>query len=280
MDGSRSGPSDIPAIECRLCGAVADFRFNKRILGWRETAYFECRNCGSLETEAPDWLEEAYDRERPSADTGAAQRILDSYALVSAIAWILKPHRILDWGGGTGLLCRLLRDDGWDAYTSDRYAAQTFACGFTAPADVADFVTLFEVAEHLSNPRQEFAELFGELPAAVLVSTELYEDQDDRWWYLGPEHGQHVFFYSPKAMTLTARAAGYEVAFGRGFSLFTRKPLSLSQRGALNLFSRRRVLRFLRALLLARRKNGFETDQAIVTTRLQALGRSRAGLGA
>jgi len=48
------------AITCRLCGGEARLYGGRSVLGKYEVAYYECGQCGSLQTEEPYWLEEAY----------------------------------------------------------------------------------------------------------------------------------------------------------------------------------------------------------------------------
>ena len=76
---------------CRLCGAATTSAFAKRVLGRLNVKYFTCRSCGSLQTEPPYWLTESYkDYTLSALDTGAADRTLLNFALVTAVAKILR----------------------------------------------------------------------------------------------------------------------------------------------------------------------------------------------
>jgi hypothetical protein len=173
---------------CRLCGGATDPAFRKLVIGKHEVCFFLCRECGSLQTEKPYWLAEAYSQD--FLDTGAAQRVLHCAALTHSVMRLMGYRTTLDFGGGAGLLCRLLRDAGWDAYWYDQYIAPGYAAGFVGVPDNAhDLVTSFEVVEHFPNPRTDLAQLFAGSPRGVLLMTELYAGQGEDWSYLAPEEG-------------------------------------------------------------------------------------------
>lgn len=213
------------ADSCRLCGGDLIHRFDGVLLGRHAVRYFECRACGSLQTEPPHWLDEAYAASNLSAlDTGAAQRNVNNLGSVLALARWLGLARVVDHGGGDGLLVRMLRDRGLDAYVLDRHASPRYAMGYgQPPVDRADLVTAFEVLEHFVEPREELRALFGPRPAALLVSTDVWEGQGAGWWYLAPDTGQHVFFYSRKALAEIAAREDYRLMRVGGQWLFLRR---------------------------------------------------------
>lgn len=246
---------------CRLCGAATTSAFAKRVLGRLNVKYFTCRSCGSLQTEPPYWLTESYkDYTLSALDTGAADRTLLNFALVTAVAKILRINgQILDFGGGDGLLCRLLRDIGFDCWTYDKFSKPSYAQGFTVELDKSfELITSFEVFEHFVNPALEVADLFSRA-RAILISTELYRGQGTDWWYLSPESGQHIFFYSERAIRLIAERAMYDVIIGKTFVLFFLGSMSVWQQKAIQLI-RYRTLRALQCFLPLFRHHGTERD--------------------
>ena len=211
--------------DCRLCGGPLQHRFDGKLLGRHEVAYFACQSCGSLQTERPHWLAEAYSEGNlASLDTGAAQRNLNNLGAVLLVARCLGLRGLLDFGGGDGLLVRMLRDRGVDARVVDQHAEPRYAMGFGGTGDgQPGIVTAFEVVEHFVDPREELRALFAALPAVLMISTDVWEDQGPQWWYLAPETGQHVFFYTRQALTALAAREGYRLTRVGGYWLFIRR---------------------------------------------------------
>jgi Methyltransferase domain len=251
---------------CRLCGAATARAFNVTVLSKYDVVYQTCTGCGSLQSEPPYWLPEAYSDPSTRIDPGSARRTLDCFVLVDIIARLFKCRTLLDFGGNTGFLCRLLRDRGYSAYSFDRYATPTYVPQFIgSPADRYDLLSAFEVIEHFDQPLIGLDQIFGAKPRIVLASTELYTDQGADWWYLAPAEGQHVFLYSERAIRLIAQRYGYHVVIGRCFILFSRDPLSGWQKAVLGLLGSR-VLQIVGGVSLMRRGEGSGRDFAALTS--------------
>jgi len=257
---------------CRLCGAGTAWAFNAVVLAKYDVSFHTCGGCGSLQSEQPYWLAEAYSDPTARIDPGSARRTLDCFVMVDIIARLFKCRTLLDFGGNTGFLCRLLRDRGYSAYSFDRHVIPTYVPQFVgSPADQYDLVSAFEVIEHFDQPTTELDQIFAPRPRIVLASTELYQGQAADWWYIAPAEGQHVFFYSKRAIELIATRNGYHVMIGRRFVLFSRDPLTVLQRAILKLL-RSRVLQVVGALSLMRRGDGAEKDFAALTSHGRAIG--------
>ena len=245
--------SAISAERCRLCGGRTELLFHKKVLHSHDVGYRECASCGSLQTDRPYWLTEAYAKSNlTAADAGAVGRSLCCQAYVYAVARILKLQRasVLDFGGGNGLLCRLLRDVGLDARVFDAFASNDFAQSFADDGSSRyDIVCAFEVAEHFANPAEDLQSLFGRAMQLVIIGTAPYKRQGPEWWYLNPAGGQHVFFYAPQAMEYIARQFGFHYRFmGDNHLFFKRRPTAL-QRRLLAFALSKRVLKCVRAYL-------------------------------
>ena len=115
-------------------------------------------------------------------------------------------------GWGNGLLCRLLRDLGYDAWIHDLHTTNIYVPGYQTESLVGfPLITAFEVFEHLENPAAEAGQLLAADPDFLIVGTARYQGQGQDWRYLFPFHGQHVFFWSQKAHAWLAKQHGYEV---------------------------------------------------------------------
>jgi Methyltransferase domain len=262
--------SEAPAPDpCRLCGAPTEARFVMTVLGRHRVAYRRCTGCGSLQTQTPYWLDEAYGGAALNLDVGAAQRNIVNLAVVSAVATLLGSRRILDFGGGDGLLCRLLRDAGFDAAVQDRFREPAYAEVHGAGSlEGYDLITVFEVMEHLAEPGRELEPLFAAGAAAILTTTALYAGQGPEWRYLAAEAGQHVFFYSDAGLRAFAAAHGYALIVQDQYQLFVRPP---APRG-LRLYALRNVLRpsrlpWVKAWAALRPTPGIEADVEAVRRR-------------
>jgi len=224
--GVEEGRPEGEWAPCRLCGARADYWNRMRLLKRYDVSYYLCSQCGSLETEKPYWLEDAYDVIGIGDDVGAGQRTIDLVLKTSALLDRLKlpaGAECIDFGGGIGLFTRLMRDRGFNFLSYDRYAQPFFSDrhSLTSMAGRSPaVVTAFEVVEHFPDPAQDFQQLFESRPALVVATTELFTGQDLSWPYLGDGTGQHLFFYSPKAMNLVAKRFGYALAFVGGLIVF------------------------------------------------------------
>lgn len=199
-----------PNYPCRLCGANSVAKFRLTVLGRFEAQYSECANCGSPQTEEPSWLTEAYGQSNRKFGCRRGSTLINqNCSFVALFARLMSLHTALDFGGGDGPLCRLLRDRGLDAYTIEKFSLPSYAQPFVGGLEKNyDLVTAFEVLEHFPIPRESLDRLFQFRPRFLLASTELYAGKGSDWWYLAPDTGQHVFFYSPAALKWIA--ARYE----------------------------------------------------------------------
>jgi predicted nucleic acid-binding Zn ribbon protein len=249
---AAAGMAGTPTIDCRLCGGPAKRVFSQTILQAHEAGYYRCDVCSSLQTEEPHWLDEAYGKNLSCLDTGAAQRTLTNLAICFVLSRLFKLTNVIDFGGGDGLLCRFLRDYGLNCFVTDRYATPTYAQGFTEPDfHQPDLVIASEVVEHFPHPGRDLDDLFKLKPRLVFVSTGVYTDEQRDWWYLAPESGQHVFFYSRKALDLVADKYGYRLLANGDFILFVQPDLLSPLRSVLaRLVLRRKIIRLLRSVVV------------------------------
>lgn len=215
---------------CRSCGRQTchlQSGINFKI----EINYFECSNCGYVQTETPYWLDRAYAEVINDSDTGIMVRNLANAKIVLATLLMLgKPDGVVvDCAGGYGILVRLLRDHGINAMWSDRYCKNLVARGFEHTTETADLVTSFEAFEHFLNPAEELERMLKTAPN-VLFSTEIIADpapKHEDWWYYGKEHGQHIGFFRIRTLEKLAKERGkFFLSNGSSYHLITERPVN------------------------------------------------------
>jgi hypothetical protein len=193
--------------------------------------YFRCATCGFVQTETPYWLEEAYASAITKQDTGILARNLMNRGITAAVLNLLYPEakRALDFGAGHGILLRLMRDQGFNFFWHDTYATNDYGRGFEYDkGKTYDFLTAFEVLEHLVDPIVELSTMMN-LSENVFASTTLLPNpapQVANWWYYAPLSGQHISFYTPEALRLLSRRFDRHLLSRGSFHLFTTAPKS------------------------------------------------------
>lgn len=219
------------ALPCRVCGQPSRHVFDGPLLQYR-VGYFECAACRYVQTETPYWLDQAYTEAINRSDTGLLRRNARNTSIVISMLMLVgRLHgRVIDCAGGYGVLVRMLRDRGIDAYWHDPHCQNLLARGFEAGGDErAELVTAFEVLEHFTQPQAELARLLARADN-VLVSTDLIAEPTPAagdWWYYGPEHGQHIGFFRRRTLEHLAQLAGCALhTDGRQFHLFTRQRIA------------------------------------------------------
>lgn len=243
---------------CRVCNANVRSFANATILGRYDIEYFLCDDCGFIQTESPYWLDEAYQSVIVATDVGLVQRNFEMTKITTRVMRYLFPRAQngVDYGGGYGMFTRLMRDRGHNFFHFDPKANNLFAKGFEASEGMHyDFLTAFEVWEHLPDPRRDL-EWMDRAADHWLVSTLLLPDPPPRpnqWWYYVLEGGQHISLWSKRSMQIVAERYGrHVITTNRGVHLFTRDRVnarlaSLLLKGKMgilfDLFNRRRSLR-------------------------------------
>jgi len=193
---------------CKICGEQSK-RFDcGRVLDKYNANYYHCSSCGFVQTEEPYWLEESYTSAIASADTGILARNLRN---AKELLFLLKPladGSFIDFGGGHGILTRIMRDYGFDFFHYDKYAENLFARGFDANlCKKYHAITAYESFEHFTEPLKDVEKLLS-LSDTIIFSTLLISSPPPKvsdWWYYVPETGQHISFYSRKSLQVIAK---------------------------------------------------------------------------
>lgn len=213
-------------MKCKICGSEDHLFDSATILNKYHIKYFECPYCGFIQTEEPYWLDEAYSSAITSSDIGLIQRNL---SISRKLDFFFRLHlggggKFLDYGGGYGMLVRMMRDKGYDFEWYDKYCENLFAQHHEMSKQHYDVVTAFELLEHLPDPMGEIDKLF-KMGDTVIFSTELIPKDRPKvkdWWYYGVEHGQHISFYTQQSMELIANKYGMKYSYMSGLHVFSR----------------------------------------------------------
>lgn len=192
-------------MNCKICALPSPFFANSKLLNKYDVDYFQCSDCGFVQTEDPYWLAEAYSEAIAGSDIGLVTRNMNLSACTRLLIeqYFNADGRFLDYGGGYGLFVRLMRDAGFDFYWSDKFCKNLFAQGFEDQGNAQyELITAFELLEHLVDPVQEISEML-KLGHSLLFSTSLLPDSNpspDEWWYYARHEGQHIAIYTPEAL--------------------------------------------------------------------------------
>ena len=218
---------------CNICANKVDLFCHASLLRSYEVAYYRCTSCGFICTEEPCWLEEAYSSAITGSDVGLVRRNIQLATIAKVVisTFFGRSGRFVDYAGGYGLFVRLMRDNGFDFRWYDKYCENIFARGFEAPGagrEPVKLLTAFEVFEHLADPVGELERMLA-FSRNVLFTTQLLPEPAPRpgeWWYYGLEHGQHIAFFTRKALAALAKRNGLNFyTNGASMHLFTEKLL-------------------------------------------------------
>jgi hypothetical protein len=157
-------------------------------------------------------LNEAYSDVIAKTDIGLISRnIIFSKIAITIISAFFDPKgKFLDYGGGYGILVRLMRDRGFKFYRYDNQCENLFASLWDIELDTSrrfELVTALEVFEHFTNPVTEIDRMLTH-SKSILFTTQLLPDpipKPDEWWYYALETGQHVSLYSLKTIQVLAK---------------------------------------------------------------------------
>lgn len=112
-------------------------------------------------------------------------------------------YKHLDYGGGSGVLSKLLREKGWNSRSYD-----LFVDGKEDLKKIGkfDLITTYEVFEHVSNVNELICNLKSLLNTnGIIHFTTLTSDGylSADWWYAAPRNG-HISLFSRKSLKILA----------------------------------------------------------------------------
>jgi SAM-dependent methyltransferase len=208
-------PGDFVLVRCNTCGLI----YQNPQLTRRE-----------LEPHYPE-LYEPY-KKNPDDESSLVRRFDIQYGINRRCRQLINYHphpgKILDIGCATGLFLKTISDFGWQAtgiepsdYASE-YARKTFNLDvktgvledFCIPTDEFDVVTMWDVLEHVPDPRMTLTEVArvlkpGGLLALSLPNPTCPEAQifGDSW--IGWDRPRHLYLFTPKVLQRYLSDAGF-----------------------------------------------------------------------
>lgn len=145
-------------------------------------------------------------------------------ALISMFGDRAQSIKHLDYGGGCGLMSRLLREANWQSMSYD-----PFVNGDVRLQDLGQFdlITAYEVFEHVPDVHALMTDLRALLaPQGLLLFSTLLSDgnihrnQRLTWCYAAPRNG-HISLFSRRSLALLAQANQVNFgSFNEGFHAF------------------------------------------------------------
>jgi SAM-dependent methyltransferase len=183
--------------------------------------YYLCDGCGfCFAPEFSTWTFQDFeqriyngDYEKVDPDYKQVRPAANANMLAGLFAAAKISH--LDYGGGSGLLSRQLRDKGWDSQTYDPYVDRSVDVRGLGPFDL---VTAFEVFEHVPDVNVLFDDLqkLVKPDGAIMFSTLLSDGEIGRgrpltWWYASPRNG-HISLFSAQSLRMCLNRRGFNFA--------------------------------------------------------------------
>ena len=193
-------------VICSNCG----FCFSPEIATWKLDDFNKMIYNEQYVIVDPDYIET-----RPRANAAN---------LISMFGHHAKSIRHLDYGGGSGLLAKILKDSKWESVSYDPLVDTDASIDQLGKFDL---ITAFEVFEHVPDVQKLMENLRSLLsPNGIILFSTLISDDDIQinkklsWWYASPRNG-HISLFSRKSLTILAQNYGLKLfSFSAGFHAF------------------------------------------------------------
>lgn len=189
-----SGGLKVDYLYCQTCG----FCFAPDLWSWTPDQFKQEIYNDDYAKVDPDYIEK---RPRSSAD------------LVEQLFGSAKQDiSHLDFGGGNGLLSRLMANRGW---TTDSFDPMVDGSHFSKPLGHFDLITAIEVFEHVPDVDVLMHSLrsVSHERTVILFTTLLSDNYIDpkrhlNWWYAAPRNG-HISLFSSTSLTILLKKYGF-----------------------------------------------------------------------
>ncbi|MGO8737697.1 class I SAM-dependent methyltransferase [Rhodoblastus sp.] len=219
------------AVKCKICGSESHFAGSTDF--WKcggghpfgrsgvPVYWYSCPRCEFLFTDFFDtWssiefskyiYNSDYIKVDPDYGGTRSERVFES----------LKPFlltapgaRVLDYGGGSGVLSKLLREVNIDAVSYDPFSSPDL------PGGEFDIIVCVEVLEHSPEPARVIQDMVRFLAqgGCIILGISLHPQNIKQlgpaWWYCAPRNG-HCSTFSASTLATLGRQLGLSFHFGR-----------------------------------------------------------------
>jgi SAM-dependent methyltransferase len=231
-----------PNLSCPICGGSCSLLdvvdFNKSCeeargkfleLSGNSVYYTLCKQCGfCFAPELSAWpLDEfeqrIYNDEYVLVDPDyiEARPRANATNLISMFGNLTSSVRHLDYGGGNGLLVKLLRENNWNSTSYDPFIDRNIS---VEQLGKFELITAFEVFEHVPDVQKLISNLQLLLSpnglilfSTLLTDGNIHPNQRITWWYASPRNG-HISLFSRGSIAVIAKKAGLKFgSFSPGF---------------------------------------------------------------
>ncbi|MES2207332.1 MAG: class I SAM-dependent methyltransferase [Pseudomonadota bacterium] len=135
--------------------------------------------------------------------------------------------RHLDYGGGNGLLSKLLCEAGWNSTTYDPFVNRDINIDSLGKFDL---ISAIEVVEHVPNVEELISNLSTLLveDGIILISTVVSDGSIEAgkrlsWWYAAPRNG-HISLFTYESLKVLGKTKGFLFSSAGGsLHIFYRK---------------------------------------------------------
>ena len=210
-------------LKCKMCSSyscqkVCEFL----VLRKYKSNLIQCNKCNfNWLSNSERWLEEAYDESICITDTGIVSRsIFMSKFAILFLFFSNTYDKIIDWGAGSGLFVRLLRDQGFSCIGYEPYGPSQLAAAFCYKKNPLkknnnyDIVFATEVLEHVHEPRKLMDDILKNTQNLIFTTQLISKNQNmKKWWYISNDLGQHISFQSERSLQLFCESRNLYYAF-------------------------------------------------------------------
>lgn len=191
---------------CSGCG----FCFAPEFRNWGPKDYSEHIYNDDYIKVDPDFVEK-----RPKANASVLHKLLGGQK---------DGIQHLDYGGGNGMMSRLLKQMGWNSYSHDILNSNACDIGRFGPFNL---ITAYEVFEHVADVNDLMQRIKSLVTAKglVLISTFLSDGHIFRnrrldWWYASPRNGHISLFSKESLKRLTGKYGFTFISLSQNLHIF------------------------------------------------------------